>query len=117
MLLGLWMAFHKRAAIKDYAAVYVLLLLLSVITLTVSVLVEDDLWVVWLNAAIVAITIAAVIWQYWREKDYSSTGFMIFLNIIVILVLACRYRLLLLVWRRWLQECACTARICASSAS
>ena len=95
MLLGLWMAFHKRAAIKDYAAVYVLLLLLSVITLTVSVLVEDDLWVVWLNAAIVAITIAAVIWQYWREKDYRSTGFMVFLNIIVTIATVLVARLLL----------------------
>ncbi len=96
MLLGLWMAFHKRAAIKDYAAVYVLSLLLSVITLTVSVLVEDDLWVAWLNAAIVAVTIAAVIWQYSREQDYSSTVFMVFLNIIVTLATVVVARLLLL---------------------
>ena len=96
MLLGLWVAFHKRAAIKDYAAVYVLSLLLSVITLMVSVLVEGDLWIAWLNAAIVAVTIAAVIWQYSREQDYSSTVFMVFLNIIVTLATVVVARLLLL---------------------
>ena len=96
MLLGLWMAFHKRVMIKEYSAVYMLVMLLSVITLTVSVLVEGDLWVAWLNAAIVAVTIAAVIWQYKREQDYSSTVFMVFLNIIVTIATVVVARLLLL---------------------
>lgn len=95
MLLGLWVAFHKRAAIKDYAAVYLLTLLLSVITLTVSVLVNDNLWVAWLNAAIVAATIAAVTWQYSRQQEYSSTVFMVFLNIIVTLATVFVARLML----------------------
>lgn len=95
MLLGLWMAFHKRAAIKDYAAVYLLTLLLSVITLTVSVLVNDNLWVAWLNAAIVATTITAVTWQYSRQQGYSSTGVVIFLNIMVTIATVLVARLLL----------------------
>lgn len=95
MLLGLWVAFHKRAAIKDYAAVYLLTLLLSVITLTVSVLVNYNLLVAWLNAAIVAATIAAVTWQYSRQQGYSSTGVVVFLNIMVTIATVLVARLLL----------------------
>lgn len=96
VLLGLWVAFHKRAAIKDYAAVYLLTLLLSVITLTVSVLVNDNLWVAWLNAAIVATTITAVTWQYSRQQGYSSTGFVVFLNVMITILTVAVARLLLL---------------------
>ena len=97
VLLGLWVAFHKRAKMKEYSFVYMVVMLLSVTTLVVSVLFETHMnhWISWINAVVVIATIAAVTWQYSRQQEYSSMVFMVFLNIIVTLATVFVARLLL----------------------
>lgn len=97
VLLGLWVAFHKRAKMKEYLFVYMVVMLLSVTTLVVSVLFETHMnhWISWINAVVVIATIAAVTWQYSRQQGYSSTGVVIFLNIMVTIATVLVARLLL----------------------
>ena len=98
VLLGLWVAFHKRAKMKEYSFVYMVVMLLSVTTLVVSVLFETHMnhWISWINAVVVIATIAAVTWQYSRQQEYSSTGFVVFLNAMITILTVAVARLLLL---------------------
>lgn len=98
VLLGLWVAFHKRAKMKEYSFVYMVMMLLSVTTLVVSVLFETHMnhWISWINAVVVIATIAAVTWQYSRQQEYSSTGFVVFLNAMITILTVAVARLLLL---------------------
>lgn len=98
VLLGLWVAFHKRAKMKEYSFVYMVVMLFSVTTLVVSVLFETHMnhWISWINAVVVIATIAAVTWQYSRQQEYSSTGFVVFLNAMITILTVAVARLLLL---------------------
>lgn len=98
VLLGLWVAFHKRAKMKEYSFVYMVVMLLSVTTLVVSVLFETHMnhWISWINAVVVIATIAAVTWQYSRQQESSSTGFVVFLNAMITILTVAVARLLLL---------------------